>query len=243
MLQDAEEKRFKQQPYLNDKTHTVDLSDVYEILQNYPELGTKQEQEEVLTNAISAATAKVRPNTNIYAKQDSKNLKINFATNLISILTATLVHCLLSPKVLMLIAVNKQLMGNGGEEVSTKELLKGMESLIVNIVKEIEDLVVKQLLDYVLEYLSGITTELNLRIAKEAFSVFQLILSDLLLKFNQGKQYVNRLNSVLQGLLSKFGDLNNGKGKDYDLPTILDNVDYADIIKLGNGDKPANNNC
>ena len=82
-----------------------------------------------------------------------------------------------------------------------------------------------------------------MRIAKEAFSVFQLILSDLLLKFNQGKQYVNRLNSVLQGLLSKFGDLNNGKGKDYDLPTILDNVDYADIIKLGNGDKPANNNC
>ena len=247
MLQQAEDKRYHQQPYLNDKTDTVDLSDVYDILQNYPENGTKQEQETVLSNAISAATAKVTSNQNVYALQDSKKTKLDFATNMLSQLAAILVQSLLSPKVLMLIAVNKQLMGDGGETFNAEELLNGMKGLVVGIVKELRDLILKKLLDYILDYLGPLAAQLSFKIEKEKFSVYQDILSELLAVLRKGKEYSNRLNSVLQALLSKYGEMNKGNGTDYDLPTVLDNVDYADIIGSPtteyNTDKPASNNC
>ena len=72
-------------------------------------------------------------------------------------------------------------------------------------------------------------------------------MSELLAVLRKGKEYSNRLNSVLQALLSKYGEKNKGKGTDYDLPTVLDNVDYADIIGSSttenNTDKPVSNNC
>lgn len=247
MLQQAEDKRYHQQPYLNDKTDTVDLSDVYDILQNYPENGTKQEQETVLSNAISAATAKVTSNQNVYALQDSKKTKLDFATNMLSQLAAILIQSLLSPKVLMLIAVNKQLMGDGGETFNAEELLNGMKGLVVGIVKELRDLILKKLLDYILDYLGPLAAQLSFKVEKEKFSVYQNILSELLAVLRKGKEYSNRLNSVLQALLSKYGDKNKGKGTDYDLPTVLDNVDYADIIGSPtseyNTDKPVSNKC
>ena len=247
MLQQAEDKRYHQQPYLNDKTDVVDLSDVYEILQNYPENGTKQEQKTVLSNAISAATAKVASNQNVYALQDSKKTKLDFATNMLSQLAAILIQSLLSPKVLMVIAVNKQLMGDGGETFNAEELLNGMKGLVVGIVKELRDLILKKLLDYILDYLGPLAAQLTFKVEKEQYSVYQDILSELLAMLRKGKEYSNRLNSVLQALLSKYGDKNNGKGTDYDLPTVLDNVDYADIIgsstSENNTDKPVSNNC
>lgn len=247
MLQQAEDKRYHQQPYLNDKTDVVDLSDVYDILQNYPENGTKQEQKTVLSNAISAATAKVASNQNVYALQDSKKTKLDFATNMLSQLAAILIQSLLSPKVLMIIAVNKQLMGDGGETFNAEELLNGMKGLVVGIVKELRDLILKKLLDYILDYLGPLAAQLAFKVEKEQYSVYQDILSELLAMLRKGKEYSNRLNSVLQALLSKYGDKNNGKGTDYDLPTVLDNVDYADIIgsstSENNTDKPASNNC
>ena len=247
MLQQAEDKRYHQQPYLNDKTDTVDLSDVYEILQNYPENGTKQEQKTVLSNAISAATAKVTGNQNVYALQDSKKTKLDFATNMLSQLAAILIQSLLSPKVLMVIAVNKQLMSDGGETFNAEELLNGMKGLVVGIVKELRDLILKKLLDYILDYLGPLAAQLSFKIEKEKFSVYQDILSELLAVLRKGKEYSNRLNSVLQALLSKYGEKNKGKGTDYDLPTVLDNVDYADIIGSPtseyNTDKPVSNNC
>ena len=247
MLQQAEDKRYHQQPYLNDKTDTVDLSDVYDILQNYPENDTKQEQETVLSNAISAATAKVTSNQNVYALQDSKKTKLDFATNMLSQLAAILVQSLLSPKVLMLIAVNKQLMSDGGETFNAEEMLNGMKGLVVGIVKELRDLILKKLLDYILDYLGPLSAQLSFRVAKEKTSVYQDILSELLAVLRKDEEYSNRLNSVLQPSLSKHREKNKGKGTDYDLPTVLDNVDYADIIGSPtteyNTDKPVSNNC
>lgn len=247
LLMVGEEKRYHQQPYLNDKNETINLTDIYKILQSYPEIGTKQEQKEILTNAITAATAKVANRQNVYAKQDSKQTRLDFATNMLSQLTAILIQSLLSPKVLMLIAVNKQLMGNGGETFNAQELLNGMKGLIIGVVKELRDLILKKLLDYVLEYLGPLAAELNVKVAKETFAVYQNILSQLLFMLRRGKEHSDRLNSVLQALLSKYGENNGGRGNDYDLPTVLDNVDYADILgsptTKDNTDKPVNNNC
>lgn len=245
MLNVAEEKRYHQQPYLNDKNTTVDLSDVYEMLTNYPEEGTKQEQKTVLSNAIEAATAKVSSNRNIYATSDSKKLKINFATNMLSQLAATIIESILTPKVLLLIAVNKKIMGNGGEDFNTTALLNAMKGLVKAIVKEIMDLILKKMLDWVLDYIGPIVSQLAIEETKEQVSVYLDILKELLNIFRTAKSYVPRVNSAVQQLINKFSDKNNGTGLDYDLPTVLDNVNYADIIKtISDNDTPAtNNNC
>ena len=105
----------------------------------------------------------------------------------------------------------------------------------------------KKLLDYILDYLGPLSAQLSFRIAKEKNSVYQDILSELLAVLRKDEEYSNRLNSVLQPLLSKHREKNKGKGTDYDLPTVLDNVDYADIIGSPtteyNTDKPVSNNC
>lgn len=248
MLNASENKRNHLQPYLNTDGKPIDLSDVYQMMMNYPESGTKEEQKTYLTNVLDAATAKINNSVGInktLANSDSKNVSYSFATNMLSNLAATLVSTLLSPKVLLLIAVNKQLMGSGGETFNTKALLQGMKGLIIAIVKEIRDLVLQKLMDWVMDQLAPILAEIQAEVVKEQFSTYRLILADLLNLLQTGKEYTNRLNSVLQALLSKFGDKNNGKGRDYDLPTVLDNVNYADIISTGStsNDTPVTENC
>jgi len=59
--------------------------------------------------------------------------------------------------------------------------------------------------------------------------------------FNKGVETVNRLDSVLSTLESKFKEFN---GSDLDLPSVLDEVNYADIYPSDNKDKePIINKC
>lgn len=247
MLNETEEKRFHQQPYLNDKAETVDLSDVFDMLSNYPENGTKQEQRTLIENVITAATAKVSSNRNVYAAEDSAKLKINFVENMLQQLTAILVNSILTPKLLLLIAVNKQLMGDGGETFNIKDLLNGMKGLIVAIVKELRDMIIQKLMDYLLDYLGPLAKELLERETKEKYAVYAEILRQLLgyLKTFQGTY--NTVLGVINELKDKYSLLKGKKYSNYDLPTVLDNVDYADIIKnnsdTGNTDSPITNNC
>ena len=78
----------------------------------------------------------------------------------------------------------------------------------------------------------------------EQYTVYQNILKDLLNLFRTGKMVYNQVSSELSSFFAQFK--NNSAGSNYDLPTVLDNVDYADIIKTNNNDteKPASNsNC
>lgn len=246
-LKVGEEKRYHQQPYLNDKTETVDFTDVFKILNDYPENGTKVEQSKVLNHAIEAATAKVAQNQNVYARQDSKKTKLNFTTDLLSVLAAILIQSLLTPKVLMLIAVNKQLMGDGGETFNARELLNGMKGLIVGVIRELRDLIIKKLLDYVLDALGPLAAKMQVETVKERNNVYYDILVQLLSMYLIGKQSFSRFKYMLKALLNKYKRDTNGKWKDYDLPTVLDNVDYADILDADkvkyNTESPYKNNC
>ena len=247
MLDETEEKRFHQQPYLNDKTETVDLTDVYDMLSNYPENGTKQEQRTLIENVITAATAKVSSNRNVYAEKDSSKLKLNFAESMLQQLTAILVNSILTPKLLLLVAVNKQLMGDGGETFNIKDLLNGMKGLVVAIVKELRDMIIQKLMDYLLDYLGPLAKELLVREAKEKYAVYTDILNQLLGYLKVAKGAYNTVLGVINELKNKYSLLSDKKYTNYDLPTVLDNVDYADIMKnnsdTDNTNSPITNNC
>lgn len=57
------------------------------MLQEYPEYGTKEEQKKVISNVITAATAKISQTNGstlrtAYTTADAKKVKINFTTNI-----------------------------------------------------------------------------------------------------------------------------------------------------------------
>lgn len=246
MLQEAEEKRYYQQPYLNDKGSTVDLSDVFKILNDYPETGTKEEQKTVIENAISAATAKISGNTNVYAKSDSSKLKLNFVTNMLSQLTSVVIESILTPKVLLLFAVNKQIMGDGKEAFNTSALLNAIKGVVVAMVKEIVELIIKKLLDYLLDYLGPLAVQLEALQLKEQYDVYFTIYKQLLEEYKTATQYAKLISDTAMSIWNKYFKHSSSNGSDYDLPTVLDNVNYADIVKTtnNNNDTPVlYNNC
>lgn len=250
MMEEADDKRYHQQPYLNDKNGTIDLTDAYNILNGFSDTATKHEQKKVLSNAISAATAKIGNNSNVYAKEDSSKIRLNFATNMLSQLAAAMIDSILSPKVLLLIAVNKELMGDDGGTFNPKDLLNAVKGLVVAAVKEVVNLIIQKLLDFILDFLGPLAAKLTEKIATEQLNVYMQILSQLLkllytakYTFNNARSEYGMASSALMSFMSGFGN-NGGYGKD--LATTLDNVNYADIIAStsNNTDKPmSNSNC
>ena len=119
-----------------------------------------------------------------------------------------------------------------------------MKGVIRAVIKEIKELIMKKILDYILDYLGPLAAELLAKYSAEQFAVYQAILKDLLNLFRTGKMLYNQINSALSSFFAQFKS--NSSGTDYDLPTVLDNVDYADIIKTNDNDteKPvSSNNC
>lgn len=244
MLNESEKKRYNGQSYINGDQVSIDLSDAYAILDKYDAQTTKNGQQEVISDAITAAFATIDSSSSeSYSSSDSNQIKLNFATNMLSKLASALIESILSPKVLMLIAVNKQLMGDGGEALDTKSLLSMVRGLVIGIIKELLELIEKRLLDFVIEFVTPLAIEEKLRLVKEQYQVYITILTQLLRLFKKGKTVSSDINRVLKGLISKYG-----KGSDwsnYDVPTVLDTVDYADIETTNedNSDSPSTNNC
>jgi hypothetical protein len=67
--------------------------------------------------------------------------------------------------------------------------------------------------------------------------------------YNKGVETVGRLNSILSSMISKIkneygSNAEYGDITEIDLPSILDDVNYADIYPSDLKDKePVNNNC
>lgn len=141
----------------------------------------------------------------------------------------------------MIIAVNRTLMGDDSRMLTTEDLLKGAQGLIIGIIKELRDLIVKKLLDYVLDYLSPMALEVGAKLEVEQYQNYIDLIKSLLALFKGISRTISRINSILSSMSSAF---NNANGN-YDLPTVLDNVNYADIIESAiennNNDTPINN--
>ena len=247
MLKKTEELRYRQLPYNQgyNKGQTVDFSEVTDILKDYPENGTLEEQKTVIKKALERACAIVdeRDGSNITALSDKGTTKIDFLTNILQQLVAEIVDAVLSPKVLMLIMINKILMGDEGEALSVDELLRMVKNLITSMIKEIRDLIVKKLLDYILQYLTPLALQIKAKIQSEQFAAYMAIIRLLLSWYNKGLITAMRLSAILSALFSKRKDY-DFDNTDIDLPSVLDDVNYADIFASDIKDKePIINKC
>ena len=246
MLKRTEEIRYRQLPYTQgyNNGEMADFSLVNQILADYPETGTLEEQKTVIKNAIDAACATLDNTITDVALADSSTVKVDFLTNILQQLVAAVVDAVLSPKVLMLLMVNKYLMEGeeGVEAFGTRELMQMMNNVVKSLVREVRDLIMQKLLDYIIEYLTPLALQLQAKITSEQFAAYMAVIKLLTAYFNKGVEVVTRASSILSAILSRFKKKHN-KDTEIDLPSILDDINYADIYPTEKDNEPKLNNC
>ena len=193
---------------------------VIEILNEYNENAELHEQVNVLSRTITQASVTVSNNSN---EEDKSKVEMDFVTDLIEQLTASIVYSVLSPKVLLLLEVNQTIMGGKWESFTVKDLIKLMNQIIISIVKEVRDLVIQELLKLILKQLSPIISTISSIILRE-----------------QLEEYAEAINDIIRNCPTVWFSLGNKYSN-----TVLDTVDYADIDTSENkgGETPKLNNC
>lgn len=212
----AELKRAQGYEFIDDNHHTlkVSLDEAYSILNEFNDNATLQENKDVITRAITKATASI---TDEVLPEDRYSLHLNLIQELIKGLTLSIVLSLLSPKIILLFEVNRRLMNkNIDEPLSLEEFLESIGGLITAIVLEVRDLLLRELLAWA----TRIIEELVAKLAS-------------LLVLEQTEYYIRLISGLLKACSFK------AKHRKL-LDSQLDVVDYADIDDI---ERPITNEC
>ena len=250
MLRRAEELKYHEMP-LNqgyNEGDVLDFDSVTAILNEYPENGTKEEQEEVITRALTQACNILDSRKNTTTGSDKSTIKVDFLTNVLEQLVQAIVDAVLSPKVLMLLMVNNELMNSQVDEAfNTEQLLKILKNVIKSLVREVRDLIMQKILDYIIKTLTPLALQIQAKVLSEQFAAYMAIIRLLLSWYNKGAEVAGRASAVLSSILDSFNRFGLGSsedGIDIDLASIIDDVNYADIYPNDVKDKePIINNC
>ena len=220
LLRKAQEKKARQQRFGNTTRETGVFDSVNEILAEYDTKTELHEQIDVLHRAITQATVTL---TEGLEDKYSYKIRYGFALDLIENLSMALTMAVLSPKVMMLLEINQQLMGGTWEKITFRELIMSMRTIITDIVREVTNLIQQEILKFIFEQLAPIKEMLEALIIKERLQDITqatqwLIQNCPFIWFKLGKRLVD---------------------------TNLDTVDYADIdASINNkGETPTTNNC
>ena len=205
MLQNALMKR-KQAQY-----NIVLSSELIDSIKQIEKSGaTFEENKTVISNVLTQLSKEAESGNNV---PNGWKFNYDFQFELIRMLVYPLIRPLFSPKVMTLILINLEVMGNPlklGEKIITFNDVKPyFMGIITNIVVQIKDMINEMLYSWVLEKLTPLLTLFTLRLLMEQIEMYKQLVEDLLtacsfsgfsLDFNRNKKRVG-----------------------------IDNVDYADI--------------
>lgn len=221
LLRFAEEKYLNQQRFGTVTYNNVNTDEIKNILSSFEDQTSRHEQVNVLKRAIQQASVKASENS---AEPDKNKVEINFLFNFIEELISAIIHGVLSPKVLLLIAINTEMMGGNAFNnlKDFKDILKTLQSLLVGIIRNIKDLIMQELMKLVLKELRPVVDAILSMLTQEVLSNYIKLIRQLIENCDM---------SFFFALLSLF------KNKYSD--TELDLVDYPDIdTSIENIDKP-----
>ena len=218
LLRLSEERRAKQYNFGNSTNTSATFEEVRDILKEYDDASTLEEQVDVISRAITQASVTISDGVN---ESDKYGVQFGFVFDLIENLVLAIVNAVLTPKVLMLLEVNRQIMGGNWKAFTIEDLLEAMQGIIVMIIKEVRDLIIQELLKLVLKYLEPLKEMIESIILRE-----------------QIENYTEAINEIIRNCPVIWFSFGN-----QDLETKLDTVDYADIDVSSTraDDKPINN--
>jgi hypothetical protein len=221
LLEAAEAKRAKRQPF-GKVTRDAGLFDsVNEIMKEYDTATTLHERKEILGRAIEQAAVTVSEGS---AEEDKYEVQYSFVFDLIENLILAIMNAILSPKVLMLLEVNQRLMGGTWKKFSVEDLLRAMQSIIEAMVKELRDLLIQELLKLLMKQLHPMIELMGSIVVRERL-----------------EYYAEVIDNIIKNCPLIWFSFGGGQ----QLETKLDTVDYADIdvSSTKKGEQPTTNAC
>jgi hypothetical protein len=221
LLRKSEKRRARQYDFGNTNNTVGSFDNVAEILGEYDAEATLEGRVDILSRAITQATVNI---TEGLEESDKYGVEFGFVFDLIENLVFALVNAVLTPKVLMLLEVNRQLMGGNWKMFTIKDLLAAMRSIIISLVMEVRDLVIQELLKFIMKELMPLKEMMLSAIARERI-----------------ENYTDAINEIIKNCPFLWFSLGGGAA---DQEVRLDTVDYADIdYSTTNKDEKPSNNC
>ena len=219
MLEETEVKRYNNY-HFGEIYGTLGENDVESILNGIDNIGNGATLNEVQTNIANVlsqvASVAAAQNTSV-SVEDKFSFGANIITNIIQECVVQIVMQVLSPKVMLLFALNSYFMGDVTDgdfsKINILQFLKGLQNLIASIVKQVFEIIMKQLLQFIMDKLK---------------ELIMLIIEKLLLE--RIRFYIELFKRLL-ALFQMFYNAFRGKGGP-STTSIIDNVNYADIVPV-----------
>ena len=179
MLRKAEEKRSKSQEFgaSSDENISFDPSEILEMLSDFDDDAELVENIDVIKNSFEFASELLSSGVN---DEDAYAFKVEFINNLIISLVYVVVDSLMSPKIIMLFQINKHLLGDLSENYNFETFLESISDLLVSIVKEVRDMILKQILDWAMEILRKLKDKLVNALVKEQYMYYVRLMQQLI---------------------------------------------------------------
>lgn len=211
LLREAEQRKYNGHQFGSESHAIGSLDDVYSLFDEYDKEPTADGKSRILSRAINKASVAITDGLPI---EDKVSIQYDFIENLIENLVYTIVQIVLSPKVMLLIEMNRQLMDGPIEKLTAEDVLRALGSVITAIIKEVRDLILQEILNFIIRKLEPIIEIIEDLIIQEALGDYKRILQEMM-----------RIVSIY-GWVSLVSAIFGGGS---DEQTRLDKVDYADI--------------
>lgn len=189
----------------------INTDKLNEILAEFDESGTLVEQEEVINRFFRTAGEELADTIDEdMTDTDRQHVQVRFATNLLGALAGCLITSILSPKVMLIYQMNRAIMQGdiSYKNITFKDFFKMMRNVIVAMIKEIVELIIKEMLAFLVKLIKKMVEIVGWKLIKEQIDNFK---------------------ELYRQLISCVGNISLWFDKRQLLDTVLPQVTYADI--------------
>lgn len=196
-------------------TISINAESLLDTLNSINKNSSKEEINTVIKGSLETISDQLSQGEDSMSSGINAGVKMNFIENLMNALAETIVSCVITPKIYLLILVNLQMLGKD-TNFNLEGFITQFQQLLVEMIRKIRD----ELLSYFTEQLMKLLGDMASQIA-------------LKLSVEQAQYYVELIRKLIACFKSSGG---NG-----DSDFTIDNVDYADITEQTTESK--NNEC
>lgn len=195
------------------KITDIDIDSIVNDLSSLNKASTLEEEQTIINNIFETVASATSAENGMVSINDKFTFSANILFDLIQMTVTEIVMQVLSPKVMLLYAINSYFMGDAADgdftKINVENFIKGFSNLITSMAKQVFDLIMQELLKYLMEEVQELLVLLSEKLILERIQYYKEILRRLL------------------ALIDMFANALKGGPK---ADTYIDNVNYADII-------------
>lgn len=220
LSRESELKRAHMMPFGGGSTTTeINREEIINLINNFGDAATLEESVDTFKKLVTETKGYIlNPGSDPYEDGVNASVSFDFITQFIKQLMNVIMQSLLSPKIILMIMINTELCGQDAlynlKNMSIEKVLQQISGLITSIVKEIRDLILKQLLEFVMTKLSVILAQFSIKLALEQAEDFRRImrrlLDECLFSFTRG-DLVSNIDSVYYADITEQSQPNTNK--------------------------------